>query len=185
MPSERRPAVPLIPVSVRITTEKPNAGWWYWTFTFEEERYGDRSIEPWVETGKNRRSWQCLMACSEVWDPVPKIHRFVSWLANADDGCNAMEIDEEGPSFFIQTWSLGEKLVQVRMKREYSDTWNFQYDLVIDRNNLVSQLHDALISFGKHGGWGLDWLLQEADDEDFPESGITIDETTIPTGRIT
>ena len=52
---EELPRVPLVPVSMHIRTEKPEAGWWEWSLAFLEECYQKHEVVPWQDCGRERR----------------------------------------------------------------------------------------------------------------------------------
>ncbi|MBO4316764.1 MAG: hypothetical protein J5855_00595 [Mailhella sp.] len=153
--TEDAPKVPLIPVSMRIRTEKPEAGWWLWSIEFLEEGYAGHSIQPWKECGRERRRFQTKVSCSYVFDPVPDLDRFI-WSIKGDSPCCELEIDEEGHVLTMQAWNLDAVKIQLRIFSLLRDE-DFSWDFVLDRDAFIAELHAAYCSFACQGGWGADW----------------------------
>ncbi len=150
---EDTPHVPLVPVSMRIQTEKPKHGWWKWAIEFLEESYENGIVVPWNNTGRKRRRFKTTLRCSGVVDPIPELHRF---LYEIDDDSDFEEwcVDEEGRYFTMYAWYLDEQKLQLHISIEGRDE-DFLWDFVINRDAFLIELNAAYASFGAWGGWGV------------------------------
>lgn len=152
---EEAPQVPLIPASIYIQTEKPKSGWWKWNIEFQEEEYRNSEVAPWEDQGRPRRSFETTMSCSDVFDPIPDLHRFLSEIKGGDPVLG-WEVDEEGRYVIWRVWNLDAVTVCLHIFSEYRDE-EFSWHFVLDRDSFIAELDAAYTSFGAQGGWGARW----------------------------
>lgn len=154
---ELAPKVPLIPASVSIKTEKIHFGWWTWRIHIQEETYGNKRILPWnPNSSHNRRIYDINLDCSEAFDPVPDLHWFIrSILCYGDsDDVKEWEVDEEGRLTTFKVWTLSYRLLHLQIKAFWDHPY-YEYNLIVDRDELIDTLMKTYCDFGKQGGWGL------------------------------
>lgn len=166
-----RPTVPLVPATISISTETPDAGWWIWTMTLTQESYRAGAIVPFEQTASSQATFHFKIQCSAALDPIPDLHMFLRRIyATAD---TEWSIDEEGRFVTLHVWYLNYRTIHLRIFSNNYET-DYCHDFVLDRDVFLKQLGDAYYSFGKYGGWG-DYGDYAAED-DFPGPAVMIAE---------
>lgn len=170
----KAPMTPLMPAIVEIAAEKPRSGWWFVHFTIREAVFEDYRVVAWNRTDREPRVFKTAIHCSDVLDPISKLHEFVYWILEPYYRHSGWYVDEEGPDVFLKCWMHGENNLQVHLFSEgRRGRGDFKYALLVDRRAFYNAFHSALVSFYTNGGWNTndDWYgyNTEPDDEDKQE----------------
>lgn len=181
----KAPMTSLMPAIVEIAADAPSAGCWDIHFTIREAAFENYRVVPWNHTDREPRVFKTAVFCSDVYDPVPKLHEFVYDLADSYPEYQHWYVDEEGSEVFLKCWLHGENNIQLRFySKDRAGSPDFKYDLLVDRKSFYEALHPVLLSFYANGGWNSadDWYGydREPDDEDRQElNQLIIDDGTI------
>lgn len=162
---EEPPYVPLMPASLKIKTQKIDAGWWNWHISINEELYENHKVVRWRKTQCSRRQFQFQLHCGETFDPIPELHWFSrALLTNGDDdNVKIWKVNEEDRITVFKVWILSCKLLQLQIEAARNQV-DYHYDLVVDRDAFISLLMKTYCDFGKQGGWG--WYGDSVFEED-------------------
>ena len=137
---------------IRITAEPPNAGWWRWQL---ELSFQDSETNPVSE----RRETRHELRCSNVFDPVPDLVRFIEAIFAERDA--AWLIDEEGRACDMSVWSISPDVVLFHINSCLgSDSVRLQ------RQTLLRELAKAYLALVEDDNFA-DWCRDLPHDADY------------------
>jgi len=138
---EPAPSAEFIPATIRITSDLPDCGSWSIRLDIQE-------------ASGQRRTIREEIFCSEVWDPVPQLRRFLAGLREGGKNYDCFDVDEEGTYVLLKYWPCGEQYINVHFySKGRKGNPDFEYHLRMDRLELTEQFQHALDRFDSSGGW--------------------------------
>lgn len=150
----KAPITPLMPATVEIIADAPDAGCWDIHFTIREAVFENYRVVPWNRTDREPRVFKTYVLCSDVYDPVSKLHEFLFELTDNYSGYCSWYVNEEISEVFLHCWLYGENSMQICFRSEdRAGTPDFRYDILVDRKAFYEAFYPVLLSFYAYGGW--------------------------------